>query len=159
MFMKRLFGGATLLCAAFSADAGLIRTDFSTDFRTDFRTGAGLPGYGSFGAGDELAGSTYLANELANELSTRLSTELSNGSGWESGEAWLDPVPATGTPTLQAQQHVDFQVTGPALTGIAFQTEPPAEDPTPIPEPETLALFGLGAGALGLARQGKNKRA
>jgi hypothetical protein len=147
MFMKRLFGGATLLCAAFSADAGLIRTDFSTDFRTDFRTGAGLPGYGSFGAGDELDGGTYL------------STELSNASGWESGEAWLDPVPATGTPTLQAQQHVDFQVTGPALTGIAFQTEPPAEDPTPIPEPETLALFGLGAGALGLARQGKNKRA
>jgi hypothetical protein len=147
MFMKRLFGGATLLCAAFSADAGLIRADFGADFRT----GAGLPGYGSFGAGADLDGSTYLSKELSNELS--------NGSGWESGEARLDPAPATDTPALQAQEYLDSQPSGPAVTGIAFLPEPPAADAPSTPEPETLALFGLGASALGLARQGKNKRA
>jgi hypothetical protein len=135
MFMKRLFGGATLLWAAFSADAGLIRADF--------RTGAGLPGYGSFGAGDEPGSSIF----------------PSAGSGWDSGEAWPDLDPATNTLTLQAQDHVDFQASGATVTGITFLTQSPAEDPTSIPEPGTLVLFGLGAGALGLARQGKSKRA
>jgi hypothetical protein len=139
LFMMRLFGGATLLCAAFSAHAGLIRADFSTGFRTDFHT-----------AGDGLDGNTYLPNELLNALS--------NGSGWESGEAWLHLDPAANMLALQAQEQVDFQAPGSTVTGIAFLAEPPAEDGPPIPEPETLALLGLGAGALGLARQGKNKR-
>jgi hypothetical protein len=121
MFMKRLFGGATLLCAACSAHAGLIQADF----RTDVRTGAGLPGYGS----------------------------------WDSGEAWLGLDPAPNTLPLQAQDHVDFQAFGTTVTGITFLTETPAANATPNPEPATLALFGLGAGALGLARQGKGKRA
>jgi hypothetical protein len=82
---------------------------------------------------------------------------LSKGSRWDSGEAWLDLDPATNTLPLQPQDHAGFQ-TGPTVTGMALLAEPPAADATPIPEPATLALFGLGAGALGLARQGKGKR-
>jgi hypothetical protein len=125
--MKRLFGGAMLLFAASSAEAGLI----SADFRVDSRTAAG-------GALDE--------RDL-----------LSNGIRWDSGEISLDLDPVTNTLPLQAQDYVDFQA-GPTVTGIAFLAEPPAADATPIPEPATLALFGLGAGALGLARQGKGRR-
>jgi hypothetical protein len=132
--MKRLFGGAPLLFSAFCAHAGIISTDF--------RGGAGLPGYGNFGAGYEPHGSDF----------------LSNGSGWDGGQAWLDLAPGTDTLPLQARDHFDFQG-GATVTGIAFLTESPTADATPIPEPQTLALLGLGAGALGLARQGKGKRA
>jgi hypothetical protein len=129
--MRRLFGGATLLFAAISAQAGIIRADF--------RAGAGLAGYGSFGAG-------Y----------------------WpDVSEPWqdLDPVPNTLPP--QAQAGFDFRafhlalanIAGPGVIGTTFLAATPAADDTPIPEPETLALFGLGASALGLARQGKGKRA
>jgi hypothetical protein len=120
--MKRLFGGATLLFAAFPANAGLI----SADFRAGYERDGGI--------------------------------FLSNGSDLDSGEvrAGLDPM--TKTLALQAQDHVDFQA-GPNVTGITFLTEPPAADATPIPEPATLAFFGLGAGTLCLARQGKSKRA
>ena len=129
--MKRLFGGATLLCAAFSADAGLIRADFGPAYALD---GSDPPAY---------------------------------DSRWDSGEAWLGLDPLTDTPAPLAQDGFDFDafhlalatMPGPVVTGITFLAESPAEDPTPIPEPETLALLCLGAGALGLARQGKHKRA
>jgi len=109
--MKRLFGGATLLCAALSADAGLIRADFSAGYQPN---------------GSDL---------------------LSNDSRWDGGEAWLGLDPALAT------------IPSPTATGITFLAETPAADTTSIPEPATLAFIGLGAGALGLARQGKGKRA
>jgi hypothetical protein len=111
MFMKRLFGGATLLFAAISADAGLIRADFR--------------------AGYQLNDSDFLSND----------------SRWDKGEASLGLDPALAT------------IPSPAATGITFLTETPAADATSMPEPATLAFIGLGAGALGLARQGKGKRA
>jgi hypothetical protein len=135
--MKRLFGGATLLFAAISAQAGLI----SPDFRTGFRIGPGLPGDGSVNAGDE----------------PERSDLLSHDSRWDSGDAWLDLGPVTNTPALQAPDHAAAQA-GATSTGLTFLTEPPAAGATPTPEPATLVLFGLGAGALGLARQGKSKR-
>jgi hypothetical protein len=144
--MRRLFGGATLLFAAISADAGIIRADF--------RTAAGLPGYGSFGslgASDGLTGSAF----------------LSNPGGVEGSRPWLDLDPVPNTLPPQAQAGFDFHafhialanIAGPGVIGTTFLAATPAADDTPIPEPETLALFGLGASALGLARQGKGKRA
>jgi len=115
--MKRLFGGATLLLASFSADAGLIR----------------------LGAGYQLDGSDL----------------LSNGSRRDSGAAW----PGLGAPAdmlaLPAQDRFDDPAAGPGVTRITFLSAPPAEQAPPVPEPATLALLGLGAGALGLARQSK----
>jgi hypothetical protein len=140
MFMKRLFGGATLLCAAFSADAGLIRADFSVGLRT----GTDLPRYGSLGAGYELDGSDFLPND----------------GRPDKGEAWLslgrDVAPMTATLARPAQDRFDFQASGTGATGITFLAKTPATDAAPIPEPATLAFFGLAAGALGLARQGKS---
>jgi len=129
--MRRMFGGATLLCAAITAQAGLIRADF--------RTGA-VP-----------AGADFLSNHASADCS----------------EPWADQYPAADTLAPQAHAGLDFDATGlalansagPGVIGIPLLAATPPVDDTPMPGPQTLVLLGLGAGALGLARQDKSKRA